>query len=130
MIKKLLLAVMLTASFSHVAAAQTVAPPAPEPTPAPAPIMVAPPGSVWTLVKHVRFPIVQDQAIAAYPDFNTCQNEVYIYSAQFKQWFTTYTCELRAQSSLGFGPFLPHPILPPHHIHPMPHHHFRSVHHG
>lgn len=75
--------------FLTVAHAQVV------PTPVPAPAAGA-----WTLVKHVRFPIPSDQAIAVYPSLQICENEAYLYGVDHAQWFTDYTCELRAASHL------------------------------
>lgn len=65
-------------------------------TPAPAPTVTG----VWTLVKHVRFPIPSDEAIGRYPNEMTCQNEAYLYTEQHAQWWTTYGCELRAAHKL------------------------------
>lgn len=77
--------------FLTVVHAQTV------PTPAPVP---APATGVWTLVKHVRFPVPSDQGIAVYPSLQICENEAYMYGIDHAQWFTDYTCELRAASPL------------------------------
>lgn len=85
-----LIALLFAVCFIAACGAQS---PAPAPTPAPA-------AGVWTLVKHVRFPIPSDEAIGRYPNEMTCQNEAYLYTEQRAQWWTTYGCELRVAHKL------------------------------
>lgn len=82
---KYLVALILFA-FATVAQAQ-----APAPNNAPP---ANPSVGVWSLVKHVRFPIPADEVIGRYPDYTSCQYAAYT-NTQNNQWWTKYSCEQR-----------------------------------
>lgn len=101
--QKLLISAILSLALTVPAFCQS------KPSPAPTPAS----NGVWTLVKHVRFPIVSDSPVGTYPTMQICEHEAYIYGIDHPQWWTDYTCELRAAKKLG-GHF--------HHHHRWHHH--------